>query len=108
MRSKFLILSLVIFLGCGSKSVQTETAVIKIPTSICGECARTIKNAVMKVNGVTTADINTETKLAVIEFISTSAKVAEIEHAIVMAGYGANGKQRDAEAFEKLPDCCKK
>lgn len=103
----FLILS-----ACGKtdekKDVLAEKAVIKLPSAICGECANTITTAVKKVNGVNTVTVDTDTKLATIEFIPTMAKVADIEQAIVMAGYDANDKKADAAAFEKLPDCCKK
>ena len=104
-----LTLSIILFFGlaaCSSKN--TEKAVIKIPTSICGECARTIRTAVMKVNGVTEAEINTDTKMAVIEYIPTVVKVADLERSIVLAGYDANDKKRDPEAYDKLPECCKK
>jgi mercuric ion binding protein len=100
--------ALATLIGCSSNKIPTEKAIVKIPTSICGECAHTIQTALMKVNGVTRADINTDTKLAVIEFIPTAVKIADIERSIVMAGYDANDKKRDAEAYEKLPDCCKK
>ena len=94
--------------SCSVKKAETEKAVIKIPTSICDECAHTIKTAVMKLNGVTEAEINVKTKLAVIEYLPASVKLSDIERSIVMSGYDANDKKRDAEAYEKLPDCCKK
>lgn len=100
----FLFISII---GCG-KEVPTEKAVIKIPTSICGQCAKTIKTAVMKLDGVKNIDVNTDTKLATIEFIPASLKVSDLEDAIVMAGYGANEKPANKEAYEKLPDCCRK
>lgn len=108
-RLYFLVVLTVAFLAlsCG-KEVKTEKAVIKIPTSICGECANTIKTAVMKLDGIKTVDVNTDTKLATIEFIPASLKVSDIEDAIVMSGYGANEKAANKEAFEKLPDCCRK
>lgn len=95
------------FLNCGTE-VKTEKAIVKIPTSICGECAKTIKTAVLKLDGIKNVDINTDTKLATIEFIPASVKVSDIEDAIVMSGYGANEKIANKEAFEKLPDCCRK
>lgn len=101
-------ISLVFFVTNCGKEVKTETALIKIPTSICGECAHTIKTAVMKLNGIKNVDVNTDTKLATVEFIPTSLKVSDIEDAIVMSGYGANDKAANKEAFEKLPDCCRK
>ncbi len=95
------------FVACG-KEIPTEKAVIKIPTSICGQCAKTIKAAVMKLDGVKSADVNTDTKLATIEFVPASLKVSDLEDAIVMAGYGANDKSANKEAYDKLPDCCRK
>ncbi|MBX7151441.1 heavy-metal-associated domain-containing protein [bacterium] len=98
--------------ACGKsdekKDVLAEKAVIKLPSAICGECANTITTAVKKVNGVNSIMVDTDTKLATVEFIPAMAKVSDIEQAIVMAGYDANDKKADATAFEKLPDCCKK
>ncbi|MBL7994020.1 cation transporter [bacterium] len=102
------VFSLVFFVMSCGKEVKTEKAVVKIPTSICGQCANTIKTAVMKLDGIKSVDVNTETKLAMIEFIPASVKVTEIEDAIVMSGYGANEKAANKEAFDKLPDCCRK
>jgi copper chaperone CopZ len=93
--------------SCG-KEVKTEKAVVKIPTSICGQCAKTITAAVMKLDGIKNVDVNTDTKLATVEFIPASLKVSDIEDAIVMSGYGANEKPANKEAYEKLPDCCRK
>lgn len=95
------------FIGCG-KEVKTEKAIVKIPTSICGQCAKTISAAVMKLDGVKNVDVNTDTKLATVEFIPASLKVSDIEDAVVMSGYGANEKPANKEAYEKLPDCCRK
>lgn len=94
-------------IACG-KEVKTEKAVIKIPTSICGQCSKTITAAVMKLDGIKNVDVNTDTKLATVEFIPASLKVNDIEDAIVMSGYGANDKPANKEAYEKLPDCCRK
>jgi copper chaperone CopZ len=93
--------------ACG-KAEPTETAVVKVSSAICGECASTITNAVKKVNGVKTVAVNTDEKTATIEFVPAVAKLGDIENAIVMSGYSANDKPADAAAFEKLPDCCKK
>ena len=98
--------------ACGKSenadTANVEKAVIKIPTAICNECAGTIKKAVSKVNGVNGVKIDIKDKTATIEYISTSVKFSDLEHAIVMAGYDANDKKANEEAFEKLPDCCKK
>jgi len=111
------LLFLTVFIACGKAentdnvtvaAASVEKAVIKIPTAICNECAGTIKKAVAKVNGVNDVKIDVKAKTATIEFISTSVKFADLEHTIVMAGYDANDKKADQEAYEKLPDCCKK
>lgn len=96
-----------LIVSCG-KSEPTETAVVKVSSAICGECASTITTAVKKLNGVKTVAVNTDEKTATIEFVPAVAKLGDIENAIVMSGYSANDKPADAAAFEKLPDCCKK
>jgi len=93
--------------ACG-KSEPTETAVVKVSSAICEECASTITNAVKKVDGVKTIAVNTDEKTATVQFLPAMAKLSDIENAIVMSGYSANDKAADQSAFEKLPDCCKK
>jgi len=111
-RLSFLVMFLVFACGKAENkdavSADVEKAVIKIPTAICNECAGTIKKAVTKVNGVNDIKVDLKAKTATIEFVPTAVKFSDLEHAIVMAGYDANDKKANQEAYEKLPDCCKK
>ena len=93
--------------GCKSEQ-KTEKAIVKVSSAICGECATTIKTAVLKLDGVKAVEVDTKEKLATVEYVLASVKVSDIEDAIAKAGYSANEKQADQEAYEKLPDCCKK
>ncbi len=104
----FLACSLMMLAVACGKSEPTETAVVKVSSAICGECASTITTAVKKVNGVKAVEVNTDEKTATVKFIPAMAKLSDIENAIVMSGYSANDKPADMAAFEKLPDCCKK
>lgn len=103
---KMFLVSIFFLFSCGKKE-NLEKAIVKVPSSICGECVKTISTATMKVDGVKSISVNTETKLATFEIVSGTTLDA-IEKAIVMAGYDANDKKADKDAYEKLPDCCKK
>ncbi len=95
-----------LFAGCGRKE-NLEKAVIKVPSSICGECVKTIQSATMKLEGMRQVEVNTTTKLAYFEYVP-GIKVGDIEQAISLAGYDANDKAADKDAYDRLPDCCKK
>lgn len=106
---RLLLLSCMAFvLSCSTNSPKTEKAVIKVSSAICGECSSTIKGALSKLDGVKDVQVNTDAKIATVEFVPASLTISDLENAIVMAGYNANDKKADAGAYEKLPDCCKK
>ena len=87
---------------------KVETAVIQVPTVVCGSCVSTITKALKKVSGVKTTKVDVEKKTATVSFVSTKATLSKIEKAIANAGYDANGTKRDPAAYEKLDACCKK
>jgi periplasmic mercuric ion binding protein len=53
-------------------------------------------------------DIDLDKKTADVTFVSYQTNLDVIETAITEAGYDANAKKRNMEAYESLPACCKK
>ena len=84
-----------------------KTAEISLPTVQCGMCARTIEKALNKVEGVTNIDVDIENKKATITYDDSKTSLDTIEKTITSAGYGANDKKADQDAYEKLHGCCK-
>ncbi|MEO6693853.1 MAG: heavy-metal-associated domain-containing protein [Ignavibacteria bacterium] len=127
-----LILFAVIFLsGCGKTDNQTasekkssdeharketgqttensggETVEIKLPTVQCGTCKTNITKEFKKVDGINSFDISIEKKIVKVSYDKTKTDADKIEGAIVMAGYQANDKPANKEAYDKLAECCK-
>ena len=94
------------FVACSSDTEATKTEV-KLPTMQCGACEHTISTAVKGVDGVKDVKVDLQKKTAEVSFVVNQATVSKIETAIVNAGYAANEKKANPEAYAKLPDCCK-
>ena len=84
-----------------------QTVMIKVPTVVCNSCATTIKSAVKKVPGVKSVSVDVDKKVATVEYNPEKVTLAGLEKAIADAGYNANETKRNAEAYEKLNECCK-
>jgi copper chaperone CopZ len=94
--------------GLASKTTfEKKTAEISLPSVQCGMCQRTIEKALEKIEGILTADVDIENKKAVITYDDSKTNLSEIERTITMAGYDANDKTAEPNAYEKLHDCCK-
>ena len=123
-KSLILILSIVLISGCGksgnksgsentnskneSAEVQNnETVEIKLPTIQCGTCKKNITRAFKDAEGIDKVEIDVDGKTAKVSFDKSKTNLGNIENVIVMAGYQANDKPANAEAYEKLDDCCK-
>jgi mercuric ion binding protein len=92
--------------GCSSQSEAT-IAEVKLPTLVCESCSQTIKTALKKVDGVENVEMDLKTKTAKVTFAAKVTNVPALEQAVVGAGYAANDKKADPEAYAKLAECCK-
>lgn len=93
-----------------STAAAADTKIVKVsvPTMQCESCAKTITGAVKKVDGVENVDVKLDQKSVFVTVSDrTPQRVADIESAIVNAGYSTDSKQRDVAAYDKLPSCCK-
>jgi len=105
------ILSLILILlstfpGCLKKE-KLETTVIKTPTIVCERCEETIKTAVYNLEGVKEVNVDLKSRTVEISYLPLQTNLETIETTIARAGYDANAKKRDPDAYENLPDCCK-
>lgn len=88
-------------------SAQTEIIEIKLPTMQCGTCKKNIEGAVKKMDGIEEINVVVKEKIAKVKFDKTKTDLNKIEGVIVSAGYQANDKPANKEAYDKLEDCCK-
>src|SRR5437899_2366649 len=95
-----------IFPGC-QKQPQLETTSIKASSMVCGTCAKTIEQAIYKVEGVKEVNVDVKAKLVEVKFVPLQTNVGTIERAINDAGYDANDRKRNPDSYEKLAPCCK-
>jgi len=84
-----------------------EHKMINIPTAQCDICQGKIKKALKKVAGVKTYEVDVDNKVVHVNFDKNVTTLSKIENAITAAGYDANNKKADPEAYAKLDDCCK-
>lgn len=71
-------------------------------------CVKTIGKALGKTRGVIESKVDLENKTVTVTYDDSKTNLAKIEAAITAAGYDANNKPANADAFEKLSPCCKK
>ncbi|RIK78870.1 hypothetical protein DCC62_06775 [candidate division KSB1 bacterium] len=86
---------------------NTSEAKISVPTVQCGSCQANIESALKKLEGVKSAKVNLDTKIALVSYDAMKADLAALENAITKAGYDANSTKRDATAYAELDACCK-
>ncbi len=94
------------WVGCASKSEAT-TVEVKLSTMQCSMCSNTIEKALKKVDGVQSVAVDLEAKTAKVTFDDKVTNVPALEQAVVKAGYAANDKKADSDAYANLPSCCK-
>lgn len=93
--------------GEGERSHLVAKTVISVPTIQCNMCSMNVKDALENVRGVQSADVNLKKKTATVLYRPEETTVTALEDAIAKAGYTANKKKADPDAYEKLDDCCK-
>jgi copper chaperone CopZ len=103
---------LVLVAGCQKSRIdpptsQISTVTISLPSIVCESCSRNIRKAVQSVDGVEEIKVSVERKSADVTFVRARTNVEAIENAISRAGYDANKRKRDPEAYERLDACCK-
>lgn len=86
-------------------NIQKTT--IKIPTAQCDQCKSNIEKALNKVAGIKTKNVDVDNNMVQVSFDKSKTSLGKIENAIVSAGYDANDKKADPDAYSKLDDCCK-
>ena len=88
------------------KGIQTVT--IKTPTVQCENWKNRIEEYLKREDGVQKATVDYKKKVTKVTFVTERTNVENIKAAIANAGYDADDVTADAEAYKKLPKCCKK
>lgn len=86
-----MIVRIIILTLCGLSGARAaeQTVVLNIPTMDCATCPLTIKTALLRVKGVSRADVSYERREARVTFDNAVATIAELKKATSDAGYPA-------------------
>jgi len=74
----------------------------------CGSCGERIEKAVYTEKGIKRVEILEQEKKVRIVFNTAKTSEQAIKQAIANAGFDAGDLKANAEAYNKLDDCCKK
>lgn len=109
-------LLVVILASCSNRaesenSVTTTKIVDGIATSTfkvwgnCEMCKETIEGS-LKVDGITKADWNKDTKIITVSYDDKKISLDQIEKYIASVGYDNDKYKGDDKAYSELPECC--
>jgi copper chaperone CopZ len=90
-----------------TSSADNEHIEVIVSTIQCGTCKENIETAVKKLDGIESINVDKTQKVAHINYDKSKVDQAKIEFTITAAGYDANDKEADPEAYANLDDCCK-
>ena len=86
---------------------ENKTVEITLPSIVCNSCVAKVEKALKKLDGVTDYSVSLDNKNATVTFDDSITSLEKIEYAITKAGYDANDKKADRDAYDRLPGCCK-
>jgi len=95
-------------LGQVVKKGGQQTVTIKTPTVQCESCKKRIEDFVSREEGVTKVLVDYKRKTTKVTFISDRTNLENVKTAIAYLGYDADDVTANADAYKKLPQCCKK
>lgn len=115
---KFIAIAFIAFTmtSCGSKtSEENKVASTALANGVsaatfkvwgnCEMCKETIEGS-LKVDGISKADWNVDTKIMSVNFDSTKISLDKIQKNIAMVGYDNDKFKGDDKAYSELPECC--
>ena len=85
-----------------------ETATISLPTIQCEECKDRIEKYMTREDGVKEIKVDYKKKTCKVTYLWDRTTIENIKTAIANIGYDADDVTADAEAYKRLPTCCKK
>lgn len=106
---KILIISLMCYCSIYVQAQGKETAIqtVTIQTSAqCGDCEERIETMLNYTKGVKFAELDNETKIITVKFMSKKINLKTICEKLNEIGYDANEFKAPNENVLKLPKCC--
>lgn len=92
-----------LLMSCSEKGESTSFKV----WGNCGMCKKTIESCLQDMDGVISADWNTESKMMELQYDPEKVKVEDVQKAICSVGYDTEVCRGDDAAYDGLHSCCK-
>lgn len=98
----------ILFMLKGINATSATADTLRIKTSaVCGECKEIIEQYLSFEKGVTSSNLDVESKIVTVVFNPDKTTPDKIRIAVTKSGYDADSLKADPKAFRKLPQCCK-
>jgi copper chaperone CopZ len=98
------LLAVVISSSAYSQTSTSKTETIKVSGN-CGMCKDRIEKAA-KIDGVSKAEWNKESKMLAATFDPAKTNIGEIGKKVAAAGHDTEKVKADDKTYSKLPGCC--
>jgi len=107
---KFSMLIVVLFLSVGLNAQAKKPITVKIntPSVQCEKCKNKIEEYLEYEEGITKVTVDYKQKKTTVTYFADRTNLENIKAAIANAGYDAEEIKAAADAYNKLPKCCKK
>ena len=107
---KSILTILVIGVALVTSAQQKKPVTVKIntPTVQCEKCKKKIEEYLAYEEGITKVLVDFKQKKATVTYLTDRTNLENIKTAIANTGYDAEEVKAAADAYEKLPKCCKK
>ncbi|HEX2787607.1 MAG TPA: hypothetical protein VHP32_06845 [Ignavibacteria bacterium] len=89
------------------KNPSISFTLITLPSLQCSTCQDSVENALNRDTGIIRLLVDSYKKVVYVNYDSLKTNVSSMENLITKAGYDANNKVADNEAYERLDECCK-
>ncbi len=86
-------LAIMLLMSASSALAKEQTVTLDVEQMDCALCKVTVQKALMKVNGVMSADVSWEEKTAVVVFDDEVANVSTLTEATTNAGYPSKERE---------------
>lgn len=93
-------------LSWAQKADKFKTITIKT-SALCGDCEERIENKLNYTKGIKYADLDLKTNIVTVKYKANIITSTGVKALITSIGYHADDLERDLEAFDTLPGCCK-
>ncbi len=87
MKKLMVLLMLPVIFGTGHVVAEITTVSLKVDNMTCAACPFIVKKSLLRVSGVTQANVDYEQKMATVTFDDDKSSIAELTASTANAGY---------------------